>query len=178
MDTGTRLPGFKYWLFHLPATSLFLWLTLKAAEKQPRWHKWDISSGRGRWLPFPSLFVSWRCAQVSRQGALWREPSCWSKGGVLCWSWAFSALETTHITTYGSHSNPGLELILCHQWINLYSSNVRTSFRFLIYKMGIIKHFPCRVTKWNKMDIAYRTHYQAHNKLPINGGGEWIPVFK
>lgn len=30
----------------------------------------------------------------------------------------------------------------------------------------------------NKMDIAYNTHDQALNKLPINAGDELIPVFQ
>ena len=33
-----------------------------------------------------------------------------------------------------------------------------------------------QVTMRNKTDIAYNTHDQAHNKLPINGGDELVPV--
>lgn len=38
--------------------------------------------------------------------------------------------------------------------------------------MRLTKHFPYRVTMRNKMDIAYKTHRQAHNKFPTDGGGE------
>ena len=42
--------------------------------------------------------------------------------------------------------------------------------------MEIITTAPMQVTMRNKMDIAYNTHDQAHNKLPINGGDELVPV--